>query len=72
MIGVVDYRAGNAPSVLYALERLDVAARLVTDDRDLDAVDRIVLPGVGAAVAAARSEERRVVEECISRWSPYH
>ena len=24
------------------------------------------------AVAAARSEERRVGKECRSRWSPYH
>ena len=25
-----------------------------------------------AAVAEARSEERRVGKECRSRWSPYH
>ena len=67
MIGVVDYRAGNAPSVLYALERLDVAARLVTDDRDLDAVDRIVLPGVGAAAATIASLEETALVAGLTR-----
>ena len=28
MIAVIDYRAGNAPSVLYALEHLGIPARL--------------------------------------------
>jgi glutamine amidotransferase len=55
MIGVVDYRAGNAPSVMYALERIGVAARLVSDGSDLGAVDHIILPGVGAARATIDS-----------------
>jgi glutamine amidotransferase len=55
MIGVVDYRAGNAPSVIYALERLGLDARLVTEPRALDGVDRIILPGVGAALATIAS-----------------
>jgi imidazole glycerol-phosphate synthase subunit HisH len=55
MIGVVDYRAGNAPSVLYALERLGLPARLVDDAAGIDTVDRIVLPGVGAAAATMAS-----------------
>ena len=31
MIGVIDYRAGNAPSVMYALDRLGLDARLVAE-----------------------------------------
>ena len=54
MIGVVDYRAGNAPSVLYALERLGVPARLAGAD-DLASCDRLILPGVGAARATLES-----------------
>lgn len=74
MIGVVDYRAGNAPSVLYALERLGLDAILVAGPAELDRVDRIVLPGVGAAAAtiASLSESdlvgaltRRVVDDGI-------
>jgi imidazole glycerol-phosphate synthase subunit HisH len=55
VIAVVDYRAGNAPSVGYALERLGVEHRLVADPVELDACDRIVLPGVGAARATLDS-----------------
>jgi imidazole glycerol-phosphate synthase subunit HisH len=74
MIGVIDYRAGNAPSVLYALERLGLAATLVGDTAGLDAVDRVILPGVGAATATIASLEesalvagltRRVVDEGV-------
>jgi glutamine amidotransferase len=52
---VVDYRAGNAPSVMYALERIGAPATLVRTGADLGGVDRIVLPGVGAAAATIGS-----------------
>ena len=55
MIGVVDYRAGNAPSVMYALARLGIDARLVSDAEAVREVDRIILPGVGAAGATVAS-----------------
>jgi imidazole glycerol-phosphate synthase subunit HisH len=55
VIGVIDYRAGNAPSVLYALERLGVPARLVDDAAGIRNAERIVLPGVGAARATLAS-----------------
>src|SRR3712207_8399981 len=35
-----------------------------------DLVDK--RPSPRAALAASRSEERRVGKECRSRWSPYH
>jgi glutamine amidotransferase len=55
MIGVIDYRAGNAPSVMYALGRLGLDARLVAEPAGLADVDRIILPGVGAARATLAS-----------------
>ncbi|MBJ7514294.1 MAG: imidazole glycerol phosphate synthase subunit HisH [Acidimicrobiia bacterium] len=55
MIGVVDYRAGNAPSVMYALARLGIDARLVSNAEAVREVDRIILPGVGAAGATVAS-----------------
>ena len=57
MIGVIDYRAGNAPSVGYALERLGIEHRLVSDPRGLSSADRLILPGVGAARATIDSLE---------------
>jgi glutamine amidotransferase len=67
MIGVVDYRAGNAPSVLYALERLELPATRVVDAADLDAVDRVILPGVGAAAATIASLEESSLVAALTR-----
>ncbi len=67
MIGVVDYRAGNAPSVMYALERLTVPARLVRTPTDLETVERIVLPGVGAAAATIGSLEDAGLVDALTR-----
>ena len=55
MIGVIDYRAGNAPSVGYALARLGLEHRLVDRPEQLREADRLVLPGVGAAQATMDS-----------------
>ena len=55
MISVVDYRAGNAPSVLYALEHLGLPARLVDSAAEVATAERIILPGVGAARATIDS-----------------
>jgi glutamine amidotransferase len=55
VIGVIDYQAGNAPSVGYALAHLGVEHRLVRDAEALRRADRLVLPGVGAAQATLES-----------------
>lgn len=68
MIAVVDYRAGNAPSVLYALEHLGLPARLVDRAADVAAAERIILPGVGAAQATIDSLiEQDLVEALTDR-----
>jgi glutamine amidotransferase len=55
MIDVIDYRAGNGPSVMYALEHLGIAARLVSTPEAVRIAERIVLPGVGSAGATMTS-----------------
>ena len=55
MIDVIDYRAGNAPSVLYALEHLELPARLVSTPDAVAGSQRLVLPGVGSAGATMTS-----------------
>ncbi len=55
MIGVIDYRAGNAPSVMYALKRLGLDARLIAEPSGLADADQLILPGVGAARATLAS-----------------
>jgi glutamine amidotransferase len=68
VIAVIDYRAGNAPSVGYALERLGLEHRLAATPADLDGCDHIVLPGVGAARATLDSlHESGLVEPIAQR-----
>ena len=68
MIGVIDYRAGNAPSVMYALENLGLSAQFVTTPDDVARAERLVLPGVGAARATLASlREQQLVEALTAR-----
>jgi len=47
-VGVVDYGVGNLGSVLQALESLRAQPVLLQAARDLQHVDRLILPGVGS------------------------
>jgi glutamine amidotransferase len=68
VIGVIDYCAGNAPSVMYALDRLGLDARLVAKPDEVAAVDRLILPGVGAARATIASlQESELLEPLAAR-----
>lgn len=49
MIVVVDYRAGNLTSVQLALEHLGYAGKISSRPEDVEAADRVIFPGVGAA-----------------------
>jgi glutamine amidotransferase len=66
MIGVVDYRAGNAPSVGYALESLGLTYRFVTSAADVDGCERLILPGVGAARATLDSLRASALIDALS------
>jgi glutamine amidotransferase len=55
VIDVIDYRAGNSHSVIYALERLELPCRLVAKPEQVAESDRLILPGVGAAAATLES-----------------
>ena len=48
-------RAGNSPSVIYALERLGLECRLLAKPEEIAESDRLVLPGVGAAATTLDS-----------------
>ena len=48
MIGIVDYGMGNLLSVYNALEMLGAEAKICQHPEDLNSVERIILPGVGA------------------------
>ena len=57
MIGVIDYKAGNAPSVYNALKRIGGDGVMVRSGADLEHLDGIILPGVGSAGAALQIPE---------------
>jgi len=54
-IGIIDYKAGNAPSVLNALKKQNIQAELVSSKAELKKMTALILPGVGSAGATMRS-----------------
>jgi imidazole glycerol-phosphate synthase subunit HisH len=62
-IGLIDYGAGNFTSVMNAFERLDIDTIRISAPDQLDEVDRLVLPGVGAfKIAMDHLESRGLIE----------
>lgn len=55
MIGIINYKAGNAPSVFYALEKLGIDGKMVSTTDEIAGCSRIILPGVGSAKATMES-----------------
>ena len=55
MIKIIDYKAGNAPSVMHAVKRLGYDAEFARNPRELAKASRILLPGVGSARATMDS-----------------
>jgi glutamine amidotransferase len=68
MIAVVDFGSGNTRSVLRALEAAGADAALVRTPEGLDAADRVVLPGVGAAPSAVEALQARGLWDAVARW----
>lgn len=52
MIAVINYNAGNVRSVLFAMERLGVEAKLTADPDEIRAAEKVIFPGVGEANSA--------------------
>jgi len=55
MIKVIDYKAGNAPSVMHAITRLGYKAEFARQGDELADATHILLPGVGSAGATMES-----------------
>lgn len=53
-VGLIDAGGANLGSVRYALERLGVAVQMVREPGQLAGVQRVILPGVGAAAEGMR------------------
>lgn len=55
MIKIIDYKAGNAPSVMHAVTHLGYEADFARRPADLEDATHIILPGVGSAMATMES-----------------
>lgn len=64
-LALIDAGGANLGSVLYALERLGVDARIVRDADGLRGADRVILPGVGAAAPAMALLRERGLDSAL-------
>jgi glutamine amidotransferase len=71
MTKIINYKAGNAPSVLHAVTHLGHDAAFAQSPQDLADATRIILPGVGSAKATMDSLREmgliNVLEDIIIR-----
>jgi len=65
MIAVIDYNAGNVRSVLFALERLGVNAKLTANHEEIRAAEKVIFPGVGEANSAMAHLRKTGLDEVI-------
>ncbi len=64
-VAVCDYGAGNVRSVVLALERLGVSAKVTADPDIVAKADLAILPGVGSAPSAMRHLTKRGVAQAL-------
>ena len=69
MIAIVDYGMGNLRSVAQALRRVapGVEVRISSDPAELDAAERVVLPGQGAMPDCMRSLRESGLQQALLR-----
>src|SRR5262245_6178624 len=64
-IVIIKYNAGNIQSVLFALERLGVAAEVTDDGSRIRKADKVIFPGVGEASSAIKYLKERKLDIVI-------
>lgn len=70
-VSIINYKAGNVRSVLFALERIGIQAQVSDDPYTLASSDKLIFPGVGEAASAMRYlRERRLDALIVSLKQP--
>lgn len=64
---IIDYRAGNLTSVRNAFAAIGVEAAVSCDPAEIDAADRVVFPGVGAAGSAMANLDALGLADAVRR-----
>ncbi|GGK67875.1 imidazole glycerol phosphate synthase subunit HisH [Rufibacter glacialis] len=62
---IVDYKAGNVQSVLFALERLGVQATVSANAEEIQSADKVIFPGVGEASSAMRALKAHHLDQLL-------
>ncbi len=65
MIAIIDYDAGNLTSVQRAVSHLGIECVITKEEAEIEAAERIIFPGVGAAGAAMQSLQRNGLDRVI-------
>jgi glutamine amidotransferase len=65
MIKIIDYKAGNALSVLHAVTHLGYESNFAHKPKDLEDATHIILPGVGSAKATMNSLREMEITETL-------
>jgi glutamine amidotransferase len=68
-LGVVDYGSGNLRSVCKALEAAGSAPRLITTASEMDGLDALVVPGVGAFAHCAENLQSTGLWNPVRDWA---
>src|SRR3989339_1144926 len=72
MIALIDYGAGNTASVSNILNELNADFILTSDKKNIEAADKIILPGVGEASSAMeRLSELGLIETLKNLTKPF-
>ncbi|MEO8567830.1 MAG: imidazole glycerol phosphate synthase subunit HisH [Ginsengibacter sp.] len=65
-IAIIKYNAGNVQSVLYALQRLGIAAVVTDDHNEIKSADKVIFPGVGNAGSAMQYLKENGLDKIIT------
>jgi imidazole glycerol-phosphate synthase subunit HisH len=65
MIAIIDYGLGNVKAFANVYDRLNIPAMIARQDKDLQNVDKVILPGVGAFDYAMQRLEKSGMRQAL-------
>lgn len=68
MIALIDYGSGNVRSVYNALKQHGADVRLTADIAEINAAEKVVLPGVGAFADCVEGLKQRGLWDVMQAW----
>ena len=68
MTGIIDYGAGNLKSVCNTLDEIGTSRKLIRNPEDLDGMNAIIFPGVGAFGDCAKQLEKQNLIDPLKKW----